>query len=300
MRYFGLPRPIRVRQMLLVYCVLCVDSDAVNEFHLAVMQLDCRKVVYLLRNADKLSDTVNSRDRSLRTATMLIARRRPTDRRFRSHVGRSMLDILLEAGAQLDLVDSAGNTALMHAVLSASADIVDWLLEAGSDARLANHIGVTPLWQSVFDMTSRRKYDQWPIIRRLLLADCAADRKCRGPLLFAYGMEYVYCYEEPVSAFDVAVDGGCQSTARLLVGAGCSSSTSLMMSTTTNQDSSVTVTWLDDLLAESRSLQQLCRLVIRRRAGLRLETVVASLCLPAQLKSFLLLDNIPQPSHCST
>jgi len=210
-----------------------------------------------------------------------------------------MLDILFEAGAQLDLVDSAGNTALMHAVLSASADIVDWLLEAGADARLANHIGMTPLWQSVFDVTCRRKHDQWPIIRRLLMTDCAADEKCRGPLLFAYGTEYVYCYEEPVSALDVAVDSGCQSTARLLVGAGCSCFTSLMMSTTTTDHDS-SISWLDDLLAESRTLQQLCRLVIHRRAGLRLETVVAYLHLPVKLKSFLLLDNIPEPPQCTS
>jgi len=205
-----------------------------------------------------------------------------------------MLDILLEAGAQLDLVDSAGNSALMYAVMSASEDVVDWLLEAGADARLANHIGVTPLWQSVFDMTSRHKSDQWPIIRRLLMTDCAADSKCRGPLLFAYGTEYVYCYEEPVSALDLAVDCGCQSTARLLIGAGCSCVTSLMTSS-----GDKCAVWLDDLLTESRTLQQLCRLVVLRSVGLRLETVVASLCLPFQLKSFLLLDNIPEPLHCT-
>jgi len=226
---------------------------------------------------------------------MLIARQPPSDCRYRSHVRRSMLDILFEAGAQLDLVDGAGNTALMHAVLSGSADIVDWLLNAGADARLANHIGVTPLWQSVFDETSRRKHDQWPIIRRLLMTDCAADQKCRGPLLFAYGNEYVYCYEEPVSALDVAVDVGCQSTARLLVGAGC-----LMSTTTWTTDHDSSASWLDDLLAESRTLQHLCRLVIRRRVGLRLETAVTSLLLPVQLKSFLLLDHIPEPSHCTS
>jgi len=281
-------------------CVVCsVDSDTVREFHLAVMRLDGRKVLCLLRNADSLSDTVNSRDHLLRTAAMLIARRPPSDCRCRSHVRRSMLDILFEAGAQLDLVDSAGNTALMYAVMSSSADIVDWLLEAGADPRRANYIGVTPLWQSVFDMTSRRKHDQWPIIRRLLMTNCAVDHKCRGPLLFAYGTEYVYCYEEPVSALDVAVDCGCQSTARLLVGAGCSCSTSLMMSSMTTTEHDGTASWLDELLAESRSLQQLCRLAIHRSVGPRLETVVQSLCLPVQLKAFLLLDNIPEPSHCT-
>jgi len=276
--------------------LLCVGSDEIKEFHLAVMRLDCRKVRSLLRDEDRLLDAVNSRDGWLRTATMLLARQAPTDCRCRSHVRRLMLDILFEAGAQLDVVDSAGNTALMHAVLSSSADVVDWLLEAGADARLANHVGVTPLWQSVFDVTSRHKHDQWPIVRRLLTVDCAVDQTCRGPLLFAYGTEYVYCYEEPVSALDVAVDGGCQSTARLLVGAGCSCSTSLMMSTTsTDHDSSVS--WLDELVAESRSLQHLCRLVIRRRLGLGLDTVVESLPLPDQLKLFLLLDNIPIPSY---
>lgn len=276
--------------------LLCVGSDEIKEFHLAVMRLDCRKVRSLLRDEDRLLDAVNSRDGWLRTATMLLARQAPSDCRCRSHVRRLMLDILFEAGAQLDVVDSAGNTALMHAVLSSSADVVDWLLEAGADARLANHVGVTPLWQSVFDVTSRHKHDQWPIVRRLLTVDCAVDQTCRGPLLFAYGTEYVYCYEEPVSALDVAVDGGCQSTARLLVGAGCSCSTSLMMSTTsTDHDSSVS--WLDELVAESRSLQHLCRLVIRRRLGLGLDTVVESLPLPDQLKLFLLLDNIPIPSY---
>jgi len=288
-----------------MYVLYCVDSDddAVKEFHAAVSQLDSRKVLSLLWHAEGPSSiTVNWRDRRLRTAMMIVARRPPSDCRCRWHVRRSMLDVLLWAGAPLDVVDGAGNTALMYAVLSSSADIVDWLLNAGADARLANHIGVTPLWQSVLDVTSRRKHDQWPIIRHLLMTDCASEHKCRGPLLFAYGSEYVYCYEEPVSALDVAVDAGCQSTARLLVGAGCLCSSSLIMSTTTmstDHDSS-TATWLDDLLAESRTLQHLCRLTIRRLVGLRLQTVVTSLRLPVQLKSFLLLDNIPEPSHCTS
>lgn len=277
------------------------SDDAVEAFHLAVSRLDSRKVLSLLRQADRPADTVNCCDRRLRTAAMLVARRAPSDCRCRSHVRRSMLDILLDAGARLDLVDVAGNTALMYAVLSSSADVVDWLLRAGADARIRNHIGVTPLWQSVFDVTSRRKNDQWTIVRLLLMMDCAAEHKCRGPLLFSYGNEYVYCYEEPVSALDVAVDARCQSTARLLVSAGCLCSSSLIMSTTTDHhDSSTATTWLDDLLAESRTLQHLCRLTIRRFVGLRLETVVTSLRLPVQLKSFLLLDNIPEPSHCTS
>ena len=264
-------------------------------------QLNCRKVLCLLGNDDGLSDTVNSRDSRSRTATMMIARRPLDDCRCRSHVRRSMLDILLAAGAQLDLVDGAGYTALMHAVLSASVDVVDWLLDAGADPRLANHVCVTPLWQGVFDVTSRRRTaDQWRVVQRLLTTDCDADRKCRGPLLFASGGEDVFCYEEPVSALDVAVDGGCQSTARLLVAAGCSCSASLMMSAATTADRDSCVTWLDDLLAESRTLQHLCRLVIRRHVGLRLHSVVTSLRLPAQLKSFLVLDNIPEPSQCVT
>jgi len=279
-----------------VTCVrlLCVGSDAVKEFHLAVMRLDCRKVVSLLRGDE---DAVNWTDDSSRTATMLLARRPATDCRCRSHVRRSVLDALSAAGARLDAVDSAGNTALMHAVLSSSADVVDWLLEAGADARRANDVGVTPLWQAVFDVTSRHKLDRWPIVRRLLTAaDCGVDARCRGPLLFSYGVEHVYCYEEPVSALDVAVDAGCRSTARLLVGAGCSSSASPMMSVSAT-DVDGCVSWLDELVAESRSLQHLCRLVVRRRLGLRLDAVVQSLPLPVQLQSFLLLDNIPVPSY---
>lgn len=276
--------------------LIYVGSEAVKEdFRHAVVKLDCRKVCSLLREEARLFDEVNSTDDSSRTAMMLIARRPPSDFPCRSHVRCSMLDILLDAGARLDEVDDAGNTALMHAVLSSSADVVDWLLEAGADARLHNHIGVTPLWQSVFDVASRRKHRQWPIVRRLLMTDCSVDEKCCGPVLFAYGTENVYCYEEPVTALDVAVDCGCQSTACLLVGAG---STSLMTSpmtspTTANQDAS----WLDELVSESCSLQHLCRIVIRRSARLRLETVVESLHLPAQLKSFLLLHTIPAPSH---
>ena len=129
-----------------------------KEFHLAVTRLDCRKVLSMLRDlARSMSDTVDSRtdnmvnwrDGSLRTATMLLARRPSSDCRCRSHVRRSMLDVLRDAGAQLDLVDDDGNTALMHAVLSSSEDVVDWLLEAGVDAKIANHVGVTPLWQVI-------------------------------------------------------------------------------------------------------------------------------------------------------
>lgn len=276
--------------------MLLCRSDPVQEFHLAVTQLDCRRVLCILRIKGGFIDTVNSRDCWLRTATMLIAKQTTSDCRGRSHVRRSMLDILLEAGAKLDVVDNAGNTALMHSVLSSSEDVVDWLLDAGADAGLTNNVGVTPLWQSVFDVVSRHKHHQWPIVRRLLTADGDLDQKCRGPLLFAYGTEHVYCYEDPVSALDLAIDGGCQSTARLLVGAGCSCSASQMMAMA---DHDTCFSWLDDLLAESRSLQHLCRLVIRRCIGLRLDVVVQKLPIPVQLRSFLLLENIPEPSLCT-
>lgn len=56
-----------------------------------------------------------------------------------------VLERLIENGAHLDLVDSAGRTALMYAVLMGHDQLVKALVDAGADATIATSDGVTPL-----------------------------------------------------------------------------------------------------------------------------------------------------------
>jgi ankyrin repeat protein len=67
-------------------------------------------------------------------------------------VGRgdlAMVATVLDAGADVDGVDDAGDSALLVAATGGSAAIVEQLLAAGAEPNLANEIGHTPLVRAV-------------------------------------------------------------------------------------------------------------------------------------------------------
>ena len=58
------------------------------------------------------------------------------------------VEVLLDAGADLDAIDSAGNTALMRATEGGHADVVEMLLDVDAE-QVANEDGDTPLARAV-------------------------------------------------------------------------------------------------------------------------------------------------------
>ena len=57
----------------------------------------------------------------------------------------SVADLLLKRGAQVDLQDSNGTTALLEAAQRGHVHVMDMLLERGAEVSLANNDGVTAL-----------------------------------------------------------------------------------------------------------------------------------------------------------
>ena len=55
------------------------------------------------------------------------------------------VQLLLEAGAEKDLSDNDGQTALMDASLNAHAAVVQLLLDAGAQIDVRNHAGKTAM-----------------------------------------------------------------------------------------------------------------------------------------------------------
>ena len=57
----------------------------------------------------------------------------------------SIANLLLQAGATVDAVNDAGNTALHNAAISGKIQVVEALLNAGADKALKNKYGKTAL-----------------------------------------------------------------------------------------------------------------------------------------------------------
>jgi ankyrin repeat protein len=58
---------------------------------------------------------------------------------------KSIVEVLLAAGAVVDASDDAGNTALMDAAVAGRNRVVELLLKAGADVNAANNKGITAL-----------------------------------------------------------------------------------------------------------------------------------------------------------
>jgi uncharacterized protein len=89
------------------------------------------------------------------------------------HAAESVIDLLLKAGAEVDVTDNRGRTALMMAVELDHAEVVDILIRSGADGNLRDQAG-----KSAFDFSTS---DQ---VRRVLasapIGDCPGN-SCKMP-----------------------------------------------------------------------------------------------------------------------
>ncbi|QWA10092.1 ankyrin repeat domain-containing protein [Sodalis ligni] len=83
---------------------------------------------------------VNTQDKDNRTALMASVL-----------LGNGLHDItrLLQKGAELDYLDSDGNTALVLAIMTKENAIINALLKAGANVNLAGNMALTPLMLAV-------------------------------------------------------------------------------------------------------------------------------------------------------
>ena len=101
-----------------------------------------RGIVALLAT---LSDVDARTDRGA-TALMLAVEKPPEDRVKPPHRVHGIIQTLLEAGADPNLQDEGGNTALMWAVYGRDPGAISLLAWAGADLELENERGETALW----------------------------------------------------------------------------------------------------------------------------------------------------------
>ncbi|CAE7863587.1 ANKRD50 [Symbiodinium necroappetens] len=80
-----------------------------------------------------------------------------------------VVQLLIEAGAQKDLRNNRGRTALMDAAINGHAQVVQLLLESGADKDLYDDLGLTARM-----MAKAKQHDE---VQRLLETDDAADRQ---------------------------------------------------------------------------------------------------------------------------
>lgn len=121
------------------------DREMVGDFHRATPLLLAaygghRGIVALLA---VLAD-VNARDPRGATALMLALEPHSTVQKLSRRV-LSIVETLIQAGADLDLQDQKGNTALLWASQVGNSDAVRLLYNAGADVRIKNHAGLTAL-----------------------------------------------------------------------------------------------------------------------------------------------------------
>lgn len=189
-----------------------------DPFILAAQQDDIQEVTKLLAGRD-----VNTRDKTSNTTALEHAVR---------NSNREMVQLLIGAGAKVNLGNPAGQTVLMMLDSDATSDLVWDLVNAGAKVNIKDNDGETPL------MTAAR-YNNVEVIKTLLEAgaDVNTRDKEKQTALFeaaAYGHVNVIrtlihagadvnlLDHEGKNALSFAVDGGHPASVRLLRNQGAS------------------------------------------------------------------------------
>ena len=242
-----------------------------------------------------LRPLVNTLDHNFQTALMLCLQHKTAPQSAYRIIKR-----LLQAGVRINQQDCHGNTALLLSLGNPSAikwNHVELLLDAGCDPNIPNREGLTPIWQAVYD--GIQYPDRQKIIQILVRYNCYLNMSCRGKLLFTSGLNSVYCYETFMSPLEVALNSGYYDAAKTLLLAGCQIHKDL------RYDKAVSLVpeelaWFQNFLENTQSLQHLCRLVIRKVLGTKIQMKISQLPLPCKVKNYLLLQDCAELSNIRT
>ena len=230
---------------------------------------------------------INSLDHNFQTPLMLCVQHKMSPQSSYRVMKR-----LLQAGVDVNHQDCHGNTALLLALGNPSGikwNHVELLLDAGCDPNIPNREGLTPIWQAVYDGVHYP--DRQKIIQTLVRYNCYLNMSCRGKLLFTSGLNSVYCYETFMSPLEVALNSGYYDAAKTLLLAGCQIHKDLRYDKAVS-DVPEELTWFQSFLENPQSLQHVCRLVIRKVLGTKIQAKVSQLPLPCKVKDYLLLQGV--------
>ena len=251
--------------------------------HLAAAQCDEEMLLWLLQSGSNVS----ALDNRFQTPLMICVQQKR-----HPHLVFRIMKHLTDAGSVINAQDVNGNTALLLAMSNPSAikkHHVEFLLFSNADVNIPNRDGLTPLWQAIYDGIHYR--DRMRIIRILLQENCYLEMTCRGRLLFTSGVDTVYCYENVLSPFEVAMDSGYYKAAKILMLAGCQVKPEMRYDDHAS-DIPAELRWFQNLVRNPVSLKHQCRLVLRRILGQSIQSKARRLPLPEQLKFYVLLDDL--------
>ncbi|NXO30024.1 ASB1 protein, partial [Cisticola juncidis] len=236
------------------------------------------------------------------------------------------VDFLLRKGAEIDLVDVKGQTALYVAVVNGHLDCAKILLEAGADPNGSRHHRSTPVYHAArvgradilrelirygadVDVNQQQAarplttlvvcplyisaaYHNLPCFRLLLQAGADPDFNCCGPINvrgFSRG--------SPVCVLDAVLRHGCEPAfVRLLIDFGADLSLVKLEALGAEATGRVKVNAealevFKEARGCTRSLLSLCRIAVRRILGKSRLDLIHSLPIPDPIKQFLLHEH---------
>ena len=251
--------------------------------HIAAEQCAEELLPWLLQ----VGAAINALDNRFQTPLMVCVQQKR-----HPHLVFRIMKHLVDAGSLINAQDVNGNTALLLAMSNPAAikkHHIEFLLISSADANIPNRDGLTPLWQAIYD--GIHYPDRLRIIRILLQENCYLEMTCRGRLLFTSGLDTVYCYENFLSPFEVAMDSGYYKAAKILMLAGCQVKPEMRYDEHAS-DIPAELQWFQYLVRNPVSLKHQCRLVVRCILGQSIQSKARRLPLPEQLKFYILLDDL--------
>lgn len=279
-------RNLPVAQML--YSMDCnvhkMTAEHHTALHLAMASCDEEMISFLIR----IGCDVNAEDIDLQTPLMLLVQ----EKRQPDALQRIMRS-LIAAGASINHRDGNGCSVFLHAIsnpLAISKQHLQLLIDSGSNIDMADNTGLSPLWQAVFD--GGHYPDRVDVVQLLVGHNCQLDRECCGKLLFTSGEHWIYCYETPLSPFEVALDSSCYGVAQLLLYAGCRVRPEVRYDYCQPSTVPAEINWLKQAMRSVSSLKHLCCIYLRRFLGQDIQFKVQCLPIPSVMKSYVLLENL--------
>lgn len=196
-------------------------------------------------------------------------------------------DFLISRGCNVNNADKDNDTPLLYAAFNGNLPLVNRLLESGADAFAKNVVGATAVWNAAY-----KGHDD--VVLRLIRENVPLDIPSQGIDQTAPHQQPHYCYEDPVSPLQAALDQQHVHIGKLLVAGGASLS-ELRYSwfrldrvpQVLSEDSSARE-WFINRLTNPSSLLAISGLYVRSALGRRLTTRIRELELPRTLEAMLI------------
>ena len=189
-----------------------------------------------------------------------------------------VLWLLLDAGADINTTsDWEGSSLLLRLTRNRCVQGVKKLLSIGANPNIENKLGTTPVWAAVRNCDIE-------LVKVMIQANCDLDIASVEKLPI-----------RPICAFQLAIEEGYFSIARVLGEAGCRIKPvwylpeRVPVTLTKNPEM---MKWIENHLCKAPSLRVLCRWLLRSRLDLNIEQKLDCVVFPQPLKDFILMKDL--------